>query len=190
MTYKFLLVAITIVGTAVAMSQSCDAQRKKRGLLSKPDAAETATTETPTTVPAPAATPQQPAGSTATGVVDQTPTQSQPLDLFEMASKNSADKKAAAEEEATAGKDGKGKDGEKEIPPPEIVTLQSDGINIMAALFESPNAGDPELAKVIVPMILVHDWDGSMNDLGPLATYLQSLGHTVIVPIFADMDAA
>ena len=184
MSYKPLLIALTIVGTAIAMSHPCDAQRRKRGLLSKPDAAET---ETPaaTAATTPAAVPQPTAGKTANGVPATTPTQSplgQPMDLFEMASKNTADQKAANETAATEGKKNKGKDGEKEIPPPEMLTLQSDGITIMAALFKSPNADDPELAKVIVPMMLLHDWGGSMNDLGPLAQYLQSVGHTVIVP--------
>lgn len=60
------------------------------------------------------------------------------MDLFNMASENTAKK-----------------GGEIEIPPPEILTLQSDGINIVAALFTSPNAEDPELAKEIAPVILV-----------------------------------
>ena len=173
MSVKSLLIAVTIVGTAVAMSQSCDAQRKKRGLLSNPDADAK---EQPATAPAAAIMPAAKSGA------DTSAKKSQPMDLFEMASKNSADQKAAIETDATEGKKTTGKDGEVIIPPPEMLTLQSDGINIMAALFKSPNADDPDLAKVIVPMILIHDWGGSMNDLGPLAQYLQSVGHTVIVP--------
>ena len=179
MSYKPFLIAVTLVGTAVAMSQSCDAQRKKRGLLSKPDAAETKTEEP---AKAPAATTQPAAGITAKPAADSTATKSEPMDLFEMASKNTADQKAASETEAVEGKKNTGKDGEVKSPPPEMLTLESDGITIMAALFKSPNSDDPDLAKVIVPMILVHDWGGSMNDLGPLAEYLQSVGHTVIVP--------
>lgn len=178
MSQKILLVAITIAATTIAVSQSCDAQRKKRGLLSGSDA-----TEESTDIPAktaPAATPQPNAGSPANGSVVKTPADTGPMDLFEMASKNTAAKEAAAGGDAA--KDNKSKDGEVQAPPPEMLTLQSDGINIMAALFQSPNAEDPELAKAIVPMILVHDWGGSMNDLGPLAQYLQSVGHTVIVP--------
>jgi len=181
MSQKLLFLVTAIVSFSVLVSQTSDAQRKKRGLLSSPDVAEE-TTDTPAkTTP-----PVTPAG--ATGEAAATPAQTGPMDLFKMASENTAKKNAAAEAgEVAAGNSkgkgkGKGKEGEIEVPPPEMLTLQSDGINIMAALFKSPNAEDPEMAKVIVPMILLHDWGGSMNDLGPLAQYLQSVGHTVIVP--------
>lgn len=184
MSQKTLLLVIAIVAFSVFDCQTSDAQRKKRGLLSTPDAAET-TTETPkTTAPSTGAAPNGlgngSATATETSGAPATAASEGPMDLFKMASENTAQKKAAAEAGET--KKGKGEDGEIKIPPPEILTLQSDGINIMAALFTSPNAEDPELAKVIVPMILVHDWGGSMNDMGPLAQYLQSVGHTVIVP--------
>ncbi len=178
MSQKIFFLAIAIVAFSVLDCQTSDAQRKKRGLLSTPEAAE-ATADTPAAKTPPAAATaggasKSPAGTTAA------PAPSGPMDLFKMASENTAKQKAAAEEGAA--KKDKGKDGEIEIPPPELLTLQSDGINIMAALFKSPNAEDPELAKVIVPIILIHDWGGSMNDMGPLAQYLQSVGHTVIVP--------
>ena len=178
MSQKTLFLAIAIIAFSVVDCQTSDAQRKKRGLLSTPDAAEE-TTDTPTAKPPTAALPSGDAGNSAATATKER-AESGPMDLFEMAAENTAKKKAAAE--AGEAKKAEGKDGEIEIPPPEILTLQSDGINIMAALFESPNANDPKLAKVIVPMILVHDWGGSMNDMGPLAQYLQSVGHTVIVP--------
>lgn len=174
MSQKILFLAIALVAFSVLDCQTSDAQRKKRGLLTKPGAAEE-TANTPAKKTPPAAKPAGAAGSGATAAA-KTPTQDGPMDLFKMASENTAKKNAAEEAGDTK------KDGEVEIPPPEMLTLQSDGINIMAALFTSPNAEDPELAKVIAPMILVHDWGGSMNDLGPLAQYLQSVGHTVIVP--------
>jgi len=103
----------------------------------------------------------------------------QPMDLFEMAAKNSADKKAAAEKQEAEMVEPSEKDPP---PPPEMLTLPTDGINIKAAFFPSPNADTPDLAKVISPIILLHDWGGSMNDMGSLAQYLQGIGHTVIVP--------
>jgi hypothetical protein len=180
MLQKLLFMAIVFIAFSVLDSQTSDAQRKKRGLLSGSEAAAetTATPAVKTPAAAPSANPSKSTGGpTATA---KPADQDGPMDLFEMASKTTADKQAAAE----AGKKNKaeGKDGEIEVPLPEMLTLQSDGINIMAAFFESPNAGDPEQAKVIVPMILLHDWGGSMNDLGPLAQYLQSAGHSVIVP--------
>ena len=178
MSQKIFFLTIAFVAFSVLVCQTSDAQRKKRGLLSTPNAAED-TAKTAATKTAPTATPPAAVGNGAV-TKPKTPAQDGPMDLFKMASENTANKKAAAE--AGEAKKGKGKDGEIEIPPVEMLTLQSDGINILAALFKSPNAEDPELAKVIVPMILVHDWGGSMNDLGPLAQYLQSVGHTVIVP--------
>lgn len=174
---KIPLIGIAIIALLVASSTPCDAQRRKRGLLSGPKSTQTPTdsADKEESEPTTGAVAQPATGSRATA----TPAKKGPVDLFEMASKNAADKKAAAEAGAKSGTD---KDGKVQAPPPEILTLESDGINIMAALFMSPNTEDPELAKTIVPIILVHDWGGTMNDLGPLAQYLQSVGHTVIVP--------
>ena len=183
MSQRILFLAIAIVAFSVLDCQTSDAQRKKRGLLSTPKAAEE--TEKPPATPAQPATPAAGTASKPSTATAKTSEQSGPMDLFKMATENAAKKKAEAKaDKAKKGeaKKGEGKDEEIEIPPPEILTLQSDGINIMAALFKSPNAEDPKLAKVIVPVILLHDWGGSMNDLGPLAQYLQSVGHTVIVP--------
>ena len=182
MSQRTLFLAIAIVAFSVLDCHTSDAQRKKRGLLSTPKTVEE--TEKPPETPSQLAPPASgTASKTSTTTTKKAPEQSGPIDLFKMATENAAKKKAEAEsDEADEAKKGEGKEEEVEIPPPEILTLQSDGINIMAAFFKSPNAENPELAKVIVPVILLHDWGGSMNDLGPLAQYLQSVGHTVIVP--------
>lgn len=85
---------------------------------------------------------------------------------------------------------GKKKSGELEegeLPEPEIVEVTSklpgtEGINLSCTLFLSANSESPEEAKMIAPMILVHDLGGSKSDLAPLARHLQSAGHTVLVP--------
>ncbi len=82
------------------------------------------------------------------------------------------------------------KDGQPvagELPEPEVVVIPSKlpgtaGINLSCTLFMSANSENPDEAKMISPMILVHDWGGSMLDLAPLARHLQSVGHTVLVP--------
>lgn len=174
------LVALLFLGSlAVPTGQ---AQRKKRGLLSTPTAEQE-----PAAAAAGAAKTSPPVGPSGTPSTQPPATAgaTKPMDLFEMAKENKAADGSATKGgsgAASATKGTSGKEGDQPIPEPEIVTLQSDGINIVAVLFESPNAGDPELAKVVAPMILLHDWGGSMNDLGPLAQYLQSVGHTVIVP--------
>ncbi len=76
---------------------------------------------------------------------------------------------------------------EEELPEPEIVVVTSrqpgtDGINLSCTLFMSANSENADESKMISPMILVHDWGGSKQDLAPLARHLQSVGHTVLVP--------
>jgi hypothetical protein len=183
MSRKTVLILLAVFSASIFDCQSSQAQRKKRGLLSQPTAEEKAT---PDTAGVPTSTPK-PSDSLPPSATPKSPP-SNPLDpsadLFEMATKNKAIKEAA-QGTAGSGSNTKPTDGtskKKESPPPEILTISSDGINIMAALFQSPNAEDPELAKVIAPVMLLHDWGGTMNDLGPLAQYLQSVGHTVIVP--------
>lgn len=188
MPQKIILFLIAIVFFGSLDGQTTQAQRRKRGLLTPPPATEEPAAATETAGANPLTTPQ-PTANKATGspAKPAAADSNKSMDLFEMATKNKATEGSATKGEAATGKTStakgtSGKDGEKPIPPPEIVNLQSDGINIVAVLFPSPNADDPELAKVIAPMILLHDWGGSMNDLGPLAQYLQSVGHTVIVP--------
>lgn len=60
----------------------------------------------------------------------------------------------------------------------EDVTLDTkDGVILQCTYYPGPEK------KTTVPLILLHDWDGSRTDLHPLANYLQiMLGHAVIVP--------
>ncbi len=93
----------------------------------------------------------------------------------------------AANAKSMTGKKGDGKLQEGELPEPEIVVVNSrlpgtEGINLSCTLFMSANSENPDEAKSISPMILVHDLGGSKLDLAPLALHLQSAGHTVLVP--------
>jgi pimeloyl-ACP methyl ester carboxylesterase len=59
----------------------------------------------------------------------------------------------------------------------EDVTLDTkDGVIIQCTYYPGPEK------KTTVPLILLHDWNGSRTDLHSLAILQQSLGHTVIVP--------
>ena len=60
----------------------------------------------------------------------------------------------------------------------EDVTLDTkDGVILQCTYYPGPEK------KTTVPVILLHDWDGSRTDLHTLAIYLQvTLGHAVIVP--------
>ncbi len=62
-------------------------------------------------------------------------------------------------------------------PTFEDVTLDTkDGVLISATYYPGPEK------KTTVPLILIHDWDGNRTELHWLATWLQELGHAVIVP--------
>lgn len=66
---------------------------------------------------------------------------------------------------------------EEEIPAPETVNLQTkDRVQLTCTYYQ----GLAE--KKSVPVLLVHDWDGSRADFEHLATKLQALGHSVLVP--------
>lgn len=68
-------------------------------------------------------------------------------------------------------------DEQPKIPPPEDAVVQTaDGVSITLTYYAS-NKG-----KEAVPVVLLHGYRGSRKDFGPLALYLQSLGHAVVVP--------
>lgn len=78
---------------------------------------------------------------------------------------------------------------EIEIPAPEkISAITPDGVQIRATYY--PGVDAESRGKDIVPIILLHDFKGSRNDMAPLAEYLQQLrdengaptGCAVIVP--------
>ncbi|MEX0820173.1 MAG: alpha/beta fold hydrolase [Pirellulaceae bacterium] len=80
------------------------------------------------------------------------------------------------------------------IPDPEAVTVQAtDGMSIRCSYYpggfvETP--GDkkdkPKIVKKpgkeVVPVLMLHGWDGRRRDFDELATTLQKQGHAVIVP--------
>ena len=78
---------------------------------------------------------------------------------------------------------------EIEIPPPEKVSFTTkDGVQIRATYY--PGVDAAKRGKEIVPLVLLHDFKGSRNDMAPLAEYLQQLrddsgapiGYAVIAP--------
>lgn len=74
-----------------------------------------------------------------------------------------------------------------ETPEPEIVTLTTkDDVQLQCTWFPAFGGTDKEGVerdgKLIVPFILLHDWDGSRQDLLLLGRFLQLLGHSAIVP--------
>jgi hypothetical protein len=83
-----------------------------------------------------------------------------------------------------------------EFPKPEDMILDtSDGVRLRVTYLAPPEKQKPKQAKVgspteaaptgpdkAVPFILLHDWEGSRNDLAQYAIFLQRQGHAVIVP--------
>lgn len=65
-----------------------------------------------------------------------------------------------------------------EVPAPERVLIATkDNVELQAEWFGGAGG------KEAVPIMLIHDWDGSRTDLLPLAEFLQKKhGHAVIVP--------
>ena len=62
-------------------------------------------------------------------------------------------------------------------PAPEQVALETkDGVQLSATWYAGVNK------KESIPVIMLHDWDGNRKQFSGLATYLQSIGHSVIVP--------
>ena len=80
------------------------------------------------------------------------------------------------------------------IPDPEAVTVEtSDGVPIRCSYYpggfiETPTdkKDKPKIekkpGKEVVPVILLHGWDGRRRDFDELASTLQKLGHAVMVP--------
>ena len=105
--------------------------------------------------------------------------------------KRPAVKKAAANKPQVQ----QGKKQEVEIPKPENMILDtSDGVRLRVTYLAPPKNQKAKQAKVgsspeatggsdkAVPFILLHDWEGSRNDLAQYALFLQQQGHAVIVP--------
>lgn len=67
------------------------------------------------------------------------------------------------------------KDTRPKIPPPEDMDLETrDGVVLKATFYAST------LGKDAVPILTLHDYEGSRADFAPLASVLQALGHAVI----------
>jgi hypothetical protein len=62
-------------------------------------------------------------------------------------------------------------------PPPEDITLETtDGISIRATWYLGTKK------KESIPIIMVHGWEGSRGEYDGLARFLQSLGHSSVIP--------
>jgi pimeloyl-ACP methyl ester carboxylesterase len=76
------------------------------------------------------------------------------------------------------------------LPKPEQVTLRTkDGMQIRCAYYpggvkQTAKKGvfQKKLGKTVVPVILLHGWEGERNQYASLANSLQSRGHAVVVP--------
>jgi pimeloyl-ACP methyl ester carboxylesterase len=85
-------------------------------------------------------------------------------------------------------------DEELKIPDPQSVTVEtSDGVPIRCSYYPGgfieligEKKGKPKVekkpGKKVVPIIMLHGWDGSRRDFDELASLLQRQGHAVIVP--------
>jgi pimeloyl-ACP methyl ester carboxylesterase len=63
----------------------------------------------------------------------------------------------------------------------ELELKSSDGFPVQVLYFPA-TAEDEDEQKETVPVIILHKWKGQAADYEELALYLQSLGHTVVVP--------
>jgi hypothetical protein len=69
-----------------------------------------------------------------------------------------------------------------EIPPPEDMILDTtDGVRLKCTYFAPPKSEGNE-DKVVLPFILLHEWDGDRRQMLGYAAFLQSAGHAAIVP--------
>ena len=69
-----------------------------------------------------------------------------------------------------------------EIPKPEELFLDTkDGVRLKCTYFPPPKSEGGK-ARVVLPFILLHDWDGDRNQMLGYASFLQNSGHAAIVP--------
>ena len=171
-------------------SDSSFAQRQKKSLVPGPNspAAGVVPTATPKTaapeVVAPRATAPETVAPKTAAPATAAPVRKK-VDIFD---KPAGQPMSATAKPAPTGSDSKKQTstGDGEIPAPETVIIVSNqpgtaGVNLSCTLFESADSSGDE-SKVVSPMMLIHDWGGSMEDLAPLAAHLQAAGHTVLVP--------
>lgn len=75
------------------------------------------------------------------------------------------------------------------IPSPEPVTLQTrDGVVLACYYYQGGfvMSGDGKISKLdgkkVVPVVLLHGWEGRAGEFDILASFLQRMGHAVVVP--------
>ena len=73
---------------------------------------------------------------------------------------------------------------EKEkLPAPQSLTLATkDGVKLRCTYFGRPESEKGAVGKSVIPIILLHDWEGSRRQMLRYGSFLQSVGHAAIVP--------
>ena len=75
------------------------------------------------------------------------------------------------------------KQDERPLPPPANVSLETkDRVLLKCTYYAAPSNEQTGSGKSVMPFMLVHDWEGSRQDMLPFAEFLQSSGYAVIVP--------
>lgn len=74
------------------------------------------------------------------------------------------------------------KQDDRPIPPPANITLETkDKVQLKCTFYAAPTDGQGT-GKSVMPFLLIHDWEGSRDDLLPFAEFLQRSGYAVLVP--------
>ena len=75
----------------------------------------------------------------------------------------------------------KRKKDEKPPEPEQLILDTSDGVRLRCTYFGPPSSEEVD-GKAVVPVILLHDWEGGRKQLLRFGYYLQNRGYAVIVP--------
>lgn len=87
----------------------------------------------------------------------------------------------AGQDSVPDGKSGQPKQ-EGELAPPENLVLDTkDGVSLRCTYFAPAESAD-EAGSNVVPIILLHDWNGDRKQLLEFGEFLQNKGHAVIAP--------
>lgn len=71
---------------------------------------------------------------------------------------------------------------DRPIPTPADITLETkDKVLLKATYYAAPTDGQGT-GKSVMPFLLLHDWEGSRDDLQTFAQFLQRSGYAVLVP--------
>lgn len=74
------------------------------------------------------------------------------------------------------------KKGEAPPEPEHMILDTKDGVKLKCTYFASPKSLEGEGGHSVVPIILLHDWEGDRRQLLEFGAFLQSVGHAAIIP--------